>query len=98
MRTGDEAVRLTWEKDTLTLDRTTLSLCSQSGMTNTMAMPLAAKDGRISLRVYVDACAVEVFADGETMTALAFPEGEDYGVAVKAEGKTDVALTCWEIA
>lgn len=98
MRTCDEAVRLTWENDMLTLDRTTLSLCSDSGMTKTMSMPLAAKDGRISLRVYVDACAVEVFAEGETMTALAFPVGEDYGVAVKAEGKADVTLTCWEIA
>ena len=98
MRTCDEAVRLTWENDMLTLDRTTLSLCSDSGMTKTMSMPLVAKDGRISLRVYVDACAVEVFAEGETMTALAFPVGEDYGVAVKAEGKADVTLTCWEIA
>mgnify|MGYP002549599734 FL=1 len=98
MRTCDEAVRLTWENDMLTLDRTTLSLCSDSGMTKTMSMPPVAKDGRISLRVYVDACAVEVFAEGETMTALAFPVGEDYGVAVKAEGKADVTLTCWEIA
>ncbi len=98
MRTGDEAVRLIWQNDVLTLDRTALSLCSGSGMTRQMSMPLKAKEGRISLRAYVDACAVEVFADGEVMTALAFPEGEDYGVAVKAEGKADVNLTCWEIA
>jgi sucrose-6-phosphate hydrolase SacC (GH32 family) len=66
-------------------------------MTETMSMPLAAQDGRISLRAFVDACAVEVFANGETMTALAFPEGEAYGVAVKTNGKADVNVTCWEI-
>jgi len=97
MRTGDEAVRLTWENNVLTLDRSTLPLSSENGMACQMSMPLEAKDGRISLRAFVDACTVEVFAEGETMTALAFPEGEEYGVAVKAEGAADVHLTCWEI-
>lgn len=97
MRTGDEAVRLIWEKDVLTLCRASLKLCAESGMTETMTMPLKAKDGRISLRAFVDACAVEVFADGNTMTALAFPIGDAYGVAVKAKGTADVKITCWEI-
>jgi sucrose-6-phosphate hydrolase SacC (GH32 family) len=97
MRTGDEAVRLIWEKDVLTLCRASLKLSAENGMTETMSMPLAAQDGCISLRVFVDACAVEVFANGETMTALAFPEGEAYGVAVKATGKADVKVTCWDI-
>lgn len=97
MRTGDEAVRLTWAEGLLTLDRSTLALSSVNGMACRMSMPLEAEDGRISLRVYVDACAVEVFAGGETMTALAFPEGEGYGVAVKAAGQADVRLNVWEI-
>ena len=97
MRTGDEAVRLVWEKDMLTLCRASLALCAENGMTETMSMPLKAKDGRIALRAFVDACTVEVFADGDTMTALAFPVGEAYGVAVKANGTADVNITCWEI-
>jgi len=97
MRTGDEAVQLTWENDVLTLDRGALPLSSENGMATRMSMPLKATDGRIALRVFVDACTVEVFANGETMTALAFPVGEDYGVAVTAAGMADVQLTCWEI-
>ncbi len=97
MATGDEAVRLTWENDVLTLDRSALKLCNENRMAPAMSMPLAAKDGRIDLTVFVDACTVEVFANGDTLTALAFPEGEGYGVAAKAEGSAEVELTCWEI-
>ncbi len=97
MRTGDESVKLTWQSGMLTLDRSALSLCNENGMTGQMSMPLAAKDGRIQMQVFVDACTVEVFAAGDTMTALAFPVGEDYGVSLQAEGTANVNLTCWEI-
>ena len=39
----------------------------------------------------------DYFGDGLSHAALD-RLGEDYGVAVKAEGKADVTLTCWEIA
>lgn len=97
MRTGDEAVRLVWSKDVLTLCRASLALCTENGMTEQMSMPLKARDGRVSLRAYVDACAVEVFAEGDTMTALAFPVGEEYGVAAGVKGTAELTITCWEI-
>ncbi len=98
MRTGDEAVRLIWADDQLTLDRSALSLCGENGMRPRMTMPLKSENGHISLRAFVDACTVEVFAHGDTMTALAFPTGAEYGVAVHADGTAQVALTTWEIA
>ena len=58
MRTCDEAVRLTWENDMLTLDHCDAFPVSDSEMTDDVHTA-GSKDGRISLRVYVDACAVE---------------------------------------
>ena len=40
---------------------------------------------------------MEVFANGQVMSALAFPESEMYGVSVSAEGKASVDVECWEI-
>jgi fructan beta-fructosidase len=47
-----------------------------------------APDGDIRLRVIVDACSVEVFAnDGEAvLTALVFPNSESRGASLFSEG------------
>jgi fructan beta-fructosidase len=52
-----------------------------------VAVPL--QDGRLRLRVYLDRCSVEVFAqDGlATITDLVFPSGPGTGLAVFAEGE-----------
>lgn len=66
------------------------------------AGPLAAEDGRVRLRVFVDWSSVEVFAgDGQTViTDRIFPSPESDGVALFAEGGTArlVSLDVWELA
>ena len=66
------------------------------------AAPLALRDGRLRLRVVVDAASVEVFADdgGTVLTALVFPDPASRGVEAFAEGgaATLDALTAWPLA
>ena len=49
---------------------------------------LAAPEGRVSLRVFVDRCSVEVFAGGgeAVITDLIFPDAASLGLEAFAEG------------
>lgn len=95
MRTGEECVRLTWANDCLTVEQNIFS--HDGAVLPEMKMPLKPVDGKVSLRVFVDACTVEVFAAGKTLSTLAFPKGQDYGVSLQVQGKAEAELTCWEI-
>jgi len=75
MEDGDERVALRWAVDTLTLDRSAAAYNGLGRLVPQLRMPLEAVDGRIEMTVYVDGCAIEVFAGGDTMSALAFPPG-----------------------
>jgi len=75
------------ERDHVFVDRT------QSGDVNfhpkfsgVQDAPLAARDGKVKLHVFVDACSVEVFVnDGEILfTDLVFPSGDSRGVELFA--------------
>lgn len=95
MRTGEECVLLTWANDCLTVEQNIFS--HDGAVLPEMKMPLKPVDGKVSLRVFVDACTVEVFAAGKTLSTLAFPKGQDYGVSLQVQGKAEAELTCWEI-
>ena len=97
MEDGDERVCLRWQDDVLTLDRSTIANNRLGRFVPVVRMPLKAVDGKIGMTVYVDNCAVEVFANGKVLSALTFPESEMYGVSVSAEGKAEVELECWKM-
>ena len=62
--------------------------------------PLALRDGKITLRVFVDHSVVEVFADGAAMTARVYPSlASSRGVAVFANGGQArlLSLNAWEM-
>ena len=97
MEDGDERVSLLWLNDVLILNRTTIA-CNQMGrFIPEIRMPLSAENGWLDWTVYVDNCAVEVFAGGKTMSAVAFPEGDAYDVSAAVKGKASIDLDCWEM-
>ena len=98
MEDRDERVSLIWHDDTLILNRAAVA-CHETGcFIPEVSMPLKAHQDWINMTVYVDNCAVEVFANGETMTALAFPKGEAYGLSVSAKGMASAEIDCWKLA
>ena len=50
--------------------------------------PLALEQGRVRLQIFVDACSVEVFADGgrTVISDLIFPDSTSRGVELYARG------------
>lgn len=56
-------------------------------------MPMEARDGQVEMTVFVDNCAIEVFAGGQVMSAVAFPKSEKYGVSACADGKATVEIS-----
>ena len=96
MEDAGERVSLTWHKNTLALNREHVKV-SRNCFVPEVHMPLYAMEGRIDMTVYVDGCSVEVFAGGEVMSALAFPEGDAYDVSVEAAGKAFVKAECWKM-
>ncbi|MXN91672.1 levanase precursor [Flavobacterium sp. Sd200] len=63
--------------------------------------PLVAKGKQISLQIFVDACSVEIFANGgaTTLSALIFPDAEGTGIEFFSEGGSAVlsSLDLWEL-
>ncbi len=63
--------------------------------------PLALTNGKLTLRVFVDACSVEIFAnDGSTvLSALVFPDATATGIEFFSEGGTAVLseFNIWEL-
>jgi fructan beta-fructosidase len=61
------------------------------------AVPL--RDGALKLHTFVDACSVEVFANGgrTVLSELIFPKPESNGVAVFGEGVRVRSLEMWEL-
>jgi fructan beta-fructosidase len=89
---GAEATLLTYDvaEGMLSLDRRTsghVDFHAAFPSIETVAVPL--REGRIRLRVYLDRCSVEVFAqDGlATITDLVFPAEVDTALAIFAEGE-----------
>ena len=98
MQTGDESLTLTWDRarGTLRADR---SACGYPPTADgspeekpDAEAPATLRDGVLRLRVFVDRSIVEVFiGQGEaTLTMLAFPKGEEYGVSLGASGDAQV--------
>jgi sucrose-6-phosphate hydrolase SacC (GH32 family) len=63
--------------------------------------PLAARDGKVKLHIFVDACSVEVFVDdGETVfTVLVYPSADSRGVEFfgPTSGTKIGALNVWKL-
>lgn len=97
MEDGDERVSLRWKGDTLILNRSAVANNRLGGFVPEVRMPLKAVNGQVEMTIYVDNCAVEVFAGGRVMSALAFPSGEAYGISASAEGKADAEMDCWNL-
>jgi levanase len=90
---GSQSVSLQYDTRTgiLSLDRThsgNVSFSQAFPAVDTAAVPLI--DGKLSLRIYLDANTIEVFAqDGRVaMTQLVFPDAESTGIAATASGGT----------
>lgn len=98
MEDRNERVSLIWRDGTLVLDRAAVASHGAEQFIPEVSMPLKARQGWIDLTVYVDNCSVEVFADGEVMSALAFPKGEAYGLSVSAKGTASAEIDCWNLA
>lgn len=98
MEDSDEQVSLSWRDGILLLDRSATAYNRLGKFVPEVRMPVKAVNGRIDMTVYVDNCTVEVFANGEIMSAIAFPKGEAYGISVMAEGDAAVQVDCWELA
>lgn len=97
MEDGEERVSLRWQEGRLTLDRSSIANNEVGKFVPVISMPVEAHDGQVEMTVFVDNCAVEVFANGQVMSAVAFPEGEKYGVSASAVGKAGVEIERWEI-
>ena len=97
MEDGNEKVSLVWRDGVLTLDRSATAYNKKGKFVPTVSMPLKARNGKLDMTVYVDNCSVEVFANGEALSALAFPKGEAYDVSVAAEGRAAVEVDCWQL-
>jgi sucrose-6-phosphate hydrolase SacC (GH32 family) len=63
--------------------------------------PLNVSDGKISLQVFVDACSVEIFADGggTVLSALIFPDSLGTGIEFFSEGGDAILskMDLWEL-
>ena len=97
MEDGEERVSLRWQEGRLILDRSSIANNEAGKFVPVISMPVEAHDGQVEMTVFVDNCAVEVFANGQVMSAVAFPEGEKYGVSASAVGKAGVEIERWEI-
>lgn len=94
MEDSDGSVVLQWKQDVLRMEGRSVLMDN----TDAISMPLPAQQGRIEMTVYVDNCILEIFAGGETMSALAFPDGEVYDMSVCARGTAHVEIDCWKLA
>ena len=86
----------------LILDRTASGQVDfKDGFAASISVPLLPEQGRIRLRIIVDHCSVEVFAnDGVVaMSALIFPIGQNLGLEVFSSGGTAVlnSLTVYKL-
>lgn len=93
MEDGDERVALRWQDGKLTLDRRSIASSEAGKFVPVISMPMEARDGQVEMTVFVDNCAIEVFAGGQVMSAVAFPKSEKYGVSACAEGKATVEIS-----
>ncbi|MCA4135705.1 glycoside hydrolase family 32 protein [Arthrobacter sp. M4] len=94
-RTGDgELTSLIVDAATreLRLDRTASSVAVHDLFPSIERAPLDLIDGRVELEVYVDACSIEVFAQGglATITDLIFPHGGQTEIEFFADAEVPV--------
>ena len=97
MEDQNERVSLLWIQDTLIMNRTTIAYNQMGRFIPEISMPLHARDGKLEMTVFVDNCSIEVFAYGDTMSAIAFPKGEAYDLSVSVKGKARIEAECWKI-
>lgn len=92
MQTGNEYFLLTYDfnAQSLTLDRSNCGPSLGDHSRRTSNVPLV--DGKLSLHIFIDRSIIEIFCnDGETaLTALAFPNGTDYGASLYVKGTAKV--------
>jgi len=95
-----EATEIRYTGEALIVDRERSSLDPRADA-EPQRLPIAAADGTLSLRVFVDGSVVELFADErDCLTSRVYPTRDDaIGVALEARGG-DVTLDCtaWELA
>lgn len=98
---GREGTRISWSDGLLTLDRTssgTVDLHPDFAAAYPAELP--APDGRVTVRVLVDRCSVEVFGGvGEvTLSGQVFPAGDSDRVSVYGRNARVERLTAWPLA
>jgi fructan beta-fructosidase len=98
---GREGTRIGWADGRLELDRTgsgTVDL--HPDFAAAYAAPLPAPDGRVTVRVLVDRCSVEVFGGvGEiTLSGQVFPAGASDRVSAYGRNARIERLTAWPLA
>jgi fructan beta-fructosidase len=97
---GREGTRIGWSDGRLELDRTrsgTVDL--HPDFAAGYAGPLPARDGRVTIRVLVDHCSVEVFGGvGEiTLSGQVFPAGDSDRVSAYGRNARLERLTAWPV-
>lgn len=98
---GREGTRVSWSGGRLTLDRTrsgTVDLHPDFAAAYPADLPAA--DGRVTVRVLVDRCSVEVFGGvGQvTLSGQVFPAGSSDRVSVYGRDARIERLTAWPLA
>jgi fructan beta-fructosidase len=86
----DERTRIGYDLDTRTLfiDRTRSNTSVAPGLQGIQSVAVPLEAGAIRLRVIIDSCSVEVFAQGgmHVLTDLIFPSANSVGMALFSEG------------
>lgn len=83
------------------VDRRTGNVAFHPAFAGRSTLPVAPRDGEVRLRVFVDSCSVEVFADDglAVLTALSFPHGDARELALAASGGAPewLAIRVWPL-
>lgn len=98
---GREGTRVSWSGDRLTLDRTASGTVGlHPDFAAAYSAPLPAPDGRVTIRVLVDRCSVEVFggAGEATLSGQVFPAGSSDHLSAYGRNARIERLTGWTLA
>jgi fructan beta-fructosidase len=98
----DERTRIGYDLDTgaLFIDRTRAHTGVSQGLNGIQSAAVQLEAGAIRLRVIIDSCSVEVFAQGGlyVLTDLIFPSANSVGMALFSEGSAQCrSLMAWSI-
>ncbi|MGO4544087.1 glycoside hydrolase family 32 protein [Paenibacillus sp. 2TAB23] len=71
----------------------------EEGVNGRRSVPVALRDGVLSLRVFLDRSSVEVFIDGgvRTMSATIYPSSSSTGIVFESDGESELVVDKWDL-